>query len=93
MTLENNSPLRREHVRAARFKAASEGRTPNFHQDILLGERNFGWPLMALRTQSNLGPCRHALSQMVVAGTLTVLPPFMSNRPGKKAEDKGGSSL
>lgn len=39
------------------------------------GERRFGRPLMALLAKKNLGPCRHALSQMVVAGTMYVQTP------------------
>lgn len=90
--LQNSSLLRREHPRAARFGEVAMGLSQKFHQDTLLGTRSFGWPLMALQVQSSLGPCRHALSQMVVAGTMTVFPPFMSTRPGNE-QDKGGSSL
>lgn len=90
--MDSSSPLRREHTKAARLQAPATGKATHFHQDILLGERNFGWPLMALRTQTSIGPCRHAISQMVVAGTMTVFPPFMSTRPGNE-QDKGGSSL
>lgn len=90
--LNNSSPLRKEHPKATRIGDVAMGLSQRFHQDILLGVRSFGWPLMALQTQSSLGPCRHALSQMVVAGTMTVFPPFMSTRPGNE-QDKGGSSL
>ena len=34
------------------------------------GLKQFGKPMMALTAQKKLGPVRHALSQMVVAGTL-----------------------
>lgn len=90
--LENTSPLRREHGKASLLEGRAVDKKHTFHQDILLGVRNFGWPLMALRTQTSLGPCRHVLSQMVVAGTMTVFPPFMSTRPGNE-QDKGGSTL
>lgn len=86
------SPLRREHAHVARFQAVATGPTARHHQNLLIGERQFGWPLMALRTKSELGPCRHALSQMVVAGTMTVFPPFMS-KPPVPDTDKGGSPL
>jgi len=43
---------------------------------------------MALRTQMNLGPARHALAQMVVAGEMVVFPPFAPNFPTPKAQKK-----
>lgn len=33
-------------------------------------------PMMALRTQMDMGPARHALSQIVVSGEMVVFPPF-----------------
>lgn len=41
-----------------------------------MGLRRFGKPMMALHVQQKLGPVRHALSQMVVAGTMTTQPPI-----------------
>ena len=67
------SPMRRSHDRAARFHRHALG--AHLHSDLLHGERDFQWPLMALRTTQDLGNCRHALSQMVVAGTMSVHPP------------------
>ena len=45
-------------------------------QTILNGYRAKRYPLMALNTQRSMGPYRHILSQRVVAGTMTVHPPY-----------------
>lgn len=46
-------------------------------QDILYGDNHaVKYPLMALRTQMDMGPARHALSQIVVSGEMVVFPPF-----------------
>jgi len=39
------------------------------------GAHSFGRPMMALLAKKNLGPVRHVLSQMVVAGVMIVSPP------------------
>jgi hypothetical protein len=67
------SPLRRSHDRASRFHRLALG--AHLHSDLLHGERVYQWPLLALQTTQDLGNCRHALSQMVVAGTMSVYPP------------------
>lgn len=41
-----------------------------------VGVRQFGRPMMALHAKRELGPVRHALSQMVVAGTMVTQPPM-----------------
>lgn len=82
--MDTSSPFRREHERAARLETVARGNIkPGTASSVLVGKREFGWPLLALQVQTSIGPCRHALAQMVVAGTMTVFPPFMSNRPGK----------
>lgn len=43
-----------------------------FFEDVLRGFRGVRRPLIALSTEQNMGPVRHALSQRVVAGTMTV---------------------
>ncbi|MFT5584982.1 MAG: hypothetical protein ACI9VR_002570 [Cognaticolwellia sp.] len=46
-------------------------------QNILYGTAHVvRYPLMALRTQMDMGPVRHALSQIVVSGEMVVFPPF-----------------
>jgi hypothetical protein len=43
---------------------------------VLHGKRTLRFPLIALTTRRSMGPSRHVLSQMVVAGTMTVHPPY-----------------
>ena len=43
---------------------------------VLHGHHAKRYPLIALTTQRSMGPSRHILSQMVVAGTMTVHPPY-----------------
>lgn len=46
-------------------------------QNILYGVNHaVRHPIMALRTQMDMGPARHALSQIVVSGEMIVFPPF-----------------
>lgn len=45
-------------------------------KDVLQGQRGVRYPLIALTTQRSMGPARHALSQKVVGGTMTIHPPF-----------------
>ena len=66
--------MRRAYRLSSRFHRIAL-RNP-LHADQLHGERNHVWPMMALRTQPELGDCRHVLSQMVVAGTMSVFPPI-----------------
>ena len=42
---------------------------------LLLGERRFGFPFLAATVKTNMGPARHALSQMVVCGMMQHQPP------------------
>ncbi len=58
--------------RAARAVTDRAGR-----QNILYGVNHaVRHPIMALRTQMDMGPARHALSQIVVSGEMVVFPPF-----------------
>jgi hypothetical protein len=68
----------RTHADARRLGRAVD--THEFHRDILRGSRRIARPMMAIATKQNMGPCRHALAQMVVAGVMTVTPPL---RPGQ----------
>jgi hypothetical protein len=84
----NRSRLTRSHVVAGRFLRTALHRQRFCRDNILYGERGLKWPMMALRTQMELGPCRHALAQMVVAGDMVVFPPFVSNFPTPQAAKK-----
>jgi hypothetical protein len=52
---------------------------------ILHGFHVVRFPLIALTTRRAMGPARHVLSQMVVAGTMTVHPPY---NPVQSISDK-----
>lgn len=70
------SPFRHEHNKSSRLLSLASGRTAREHGRILMGDRRFGWPMMALRTSFSMGAVRHALAQRVVAGTMTVFRPI-----------------
>lgn len=40
------------------------------HTSELMGFRQFQWSHLSMQTKSHMGPARHALSQMVVAGVM-----------------------
>jgi len=84
----SRSRLTRSHAVPSRFLRSSLHSRRFSRDNILYGERGLKWPLMALRTQMNLGPARHALAQMVVAGEMVVFPPFAPNFPTPKAQKK-----
>lgn len=76
--LPRPSLLGRSHEDACRLGLASEPLSPR--RNLLFGTRGIKRPMVALVTKQNMGPCRHALAQMVVAGVMTVHPPL---RPGQ----------
>lgn len=80
------SPFQHVYQTSTRLSEAAVQLTGRAHSSLLHGERNFGWPTLALRTSFTLGPVRHALSQMVVAGTMTIFPPFVPNRAPPKSD-------
>lgn len=82
------SPFRVRYVDAVRLDRGATKKTRKYRSKLLFGSRQFGWPLMALRTGMDLGPVRHVLSQMVVAGTMTVYPPFDPTRGKNEAVKK-----
>lgn len=69
------SPLRDRHRQVRHL--CGRGRRAPLHEDLLYGDRALKWPLLALMSDADLGHARHALSQMVVAGTMTVHPPIV----------------
>ena len=42
----------------------------------LMGTRRFDFPFLAAKVKTHMGPCRHVLSQMVVAGVMRHQPPI-----------------
>lgn len=70
------TPLRRSHQRAVLLAMRGAAFADWTASGLLLGQRIFGWPQMALYAQRDLGNVRHALAQRVVAGTMTIYPPI-----------------
>ena len=57
-------------------------------KDVLYGSNHsIKYPMVALRTQIDLGPARHALSQIVVSGEMVVFPPF-GRLPGSQQKSE-----
>lgn len=88
MNERTSESLRSTHRPAGRLYRRAILNTPTFKLDLLYGDRQFGWPLAALRAQQELGPVRHALSQMVVAGVMTVFPPWGPSMQGSAQQAK-----
>lgn len=76
--LHQRSRLAGTHRVATRLGAVDA--PPLYEENILFGTRGIKRPLIALTTKKDMGPCRHALAQMVVAGTMVV-----HTRPGTGA--------
>lgn len=83
-----SKPLSQAHALSTRW-----GRTATFltrsagHRDHLYGDQHsIKFPMMALRTSMELGPVRHALSQIVVSGEMVVFPPFVKPPPKPPAK-------
>jgi hypothetical protein len=79
--LDRRSPFVRNHEAATTLSRTSVEILGRMRKNLLVGERGMKWPAMALHSQTQMteGPVRHALSQMVVAGTMVVHPPFMTH--------------
>lgn len=71
-----DTDLRRQWRRAGALQARGCGLTAAMHRPLVYGRRALAWPAMSHTTDVSMGPSRHTLSQMVVAGTVTYLPSF-----------------
>ena len=74
--LLQKGPLAGAHAPAGRLLRRAEAWQDWARARQFTGERQFGWPLLALNAKRELGRVRHALSQRVVAGTMIVTPPI-----------------
>ena len=74
----SDSPFDDRHAEIRRM--GIEQHIPREHEfrQLLYGPagRRIRHPLVALMTSQDLGPCRHALAQRVVAGTLEITTSF-----------------
>ena len=76
-----------EGYKAFLFSPLSIGRSSiePTQTSVLHGRHVKRYPLIALTTQRSMGPSRHILSQMVVAGTMVVHPPYNPKHSSPKA--------
>jgi hypothetical protein len=66
------------HAHAKRLGQASQVRELALKShDVLRGQREFMYPLIALNSEAMTKRARHTLSQRVIAGTMDVQPPFV----------------
>lgn len=72
---------RRQHDEATLLSTPLERGLVNMAKSQCHGAHSFGRPMMALMAKKNLGPVRHVLSQMVVAGVMIVSPPVQVRVP------------
>jgi hypothetical protein len=76
VSADTKHELRPVHVLSAQHGVAmrlgEQARMLPFREDSLYGTRSVKKPLIAITAKKEPGPVRHALSQMVVAGTMTV---------------------
>lgn len=79
--LLQRSMLCHTHLRAGRLCRRGPAHRAWAGSSLLPGRRDFGWPMLSLQAQRELGSVRHALAQRVVAGTMTVTPPLLIQAP------------
>lgn len=97
--MRSASPFRSRHVEACRFGRSSVRLTAHNKEVQIYGLRgDVKYPLMSIMIQQELGNCRHALAQRVVAGTMTVHyapgdgPPKLKPSPEGSAESSANPS-
>ena len=75
---EAPSPFELRHAEIRRQGVARHIPRELEYRQLLYGPpgRRIRHPLVSLMTEQDLGPCRHALAQRVVAGTLEVVTDF-----------------
>ena len=83
------SPFERRHRAIRHMGIQRHIPAESEYRQLLYGPmgRRVKYPLMSLMHEKELGACRHALAQRVVAGTLEVTIPFGPDRlhaPKKK---------
>lgn len=75
------SALRVAHEQATPLGEAKRSPDPAWERRKLYGIHTLRYPLISLMVAPDLGHCRHALSQRIVAGTLEVSLPFGDSNP------------
>jgi hypothetical protein len=80
------TPLTISHADAIRMGRIARQNTGAVFFDLLRGRRSLRYPVMSILVQKDLGPCRHALAQRVVAGTMHVHFPFEDRENNNETE-------
>ena len=75
------SPLRARHGEACRAGVRAHSPPIARMRRLLYGHRALKFPVLAVMVASDLGNCRHALAQRVIAGTHEVQLPFGDSNP------------
>ena len=69
-----------QHATACRFGREQRDREHALaHHDVLHGVRIMKYPFLALSSATHTKRARHILSQKVIAGTMKVHPPYVSD--------------
>ena len=89
MLEKQQSPFIDSHAKAIRMGRLARRNTVAVFFDLLRGRRSLRYPVMSILVQKDLGPCRHALAQRVVAGTMHVHFPFEERGNNNETEGEG----
>jgi|GEM_PF-4541023 len=86
-----DSPFDKEHAWVRTFGIQRHIPREHEYRQLLYGppNRRIKYPLVSLMTSQELGPCRHALAQRVVAGTMEVHTTFGPDELQRKPYKKG----
>ena len=89
MLKKQPTPLTHSYAEATRMGRLARRNTGAVFFDLLRGRRSLRYPVMSILVQKDLGPCRHALAQRVVAGTMHVHLPFEERESNHETEGEG----
>jgi len=78
------SPMRHSHDWARQFSQTRQ--VAGSPRGLLRGPRALKFPLMSLLVRQELGNCRHALAQRVVAGSMVIHFPLRKRPTAPKPE-------
>jgi hypothetical protein len=88
MLKKPETPFTNFHAEAIRMGRLARENTGAVFFDLLRGRRSLRYPVISILVQKDLGPCRHALAQRVVAGTMHVHVSFEERESNNETEGK-----
>jgi hypothetical protein len=86
MLKKQTTPFTKSYAKSIRMGRLARRNTGAVYFDLLRGRRSLRYPVMSILVQKDLGPCRHALAQRVVAGTMHVQLPFEERESNHETE-------